>query len=66
MSEVKKVPRKLRDGPTIMVDEQILRRRKKLRAKGMILGRASAKAKEHADKIKKERALPPIRDRKFF
>lgn len=41
--EIKKIPRKLRGRETIMVDEQILRWRERMRKENRVLGRHSKK-----------------------
>lgn len=66
MTKIKKVPKKLRDGPVIMVDEQILRRREMLKREGIILGRESRQREKYNAKARAERALPPPEKRKFF
>lgn len=50
---IKKVPKKLRDGPIIGVDEQILRWRSKLARKGIRIGKA-AKKRERTNKAQNE------------
>ncbi len=66
MSEVKKVPRKLRGRETILVDAQILRRRKMLAREDIVLGRASRQAKRARETRRKERAKPEPAKRKWF
>ncbi len=67
---VKKVPRKLRGREVIMVDEQILRRRKMLREKGIDISKfkeARAKQREYDRKVKAEaRALKADATKKDF
>ena len=67
MSEVKKVPKKLRGrDELLMVDPQIARWRQKLRKEGIVLGRNSAKAEKLNERQREERALPEPTKRKFF
>lgn len=66
MSKVNKVPKKLRDGPVIMIDNQILLRRKRLKEKGIILGRASEYREKVNKEAREERALPPPEKRRWF
>lgn len=63
---VKKVPRKLRGGPTILVDEQIIRRRKMLKERGIVLGTASKYREKVNAKQNEERAKPEPQKRKWF
>lgn len=54
--EEKKVPRKLRGKDVIMVDEQILRWREKLRKQNISIGKQTAGKEERARKYKKWKA----------
>lgn len=49
--------KKLRNGPTIQVDEAIIRWRKRLRQKGITLGSAMSKAKRTNKKQNQDKAL---------
>lgn len=66
MSSVKKVPKKLRGGPVIFVDAQILRRRKMLAEKGIVLGKASRYREKANSKQREERSKPTPAKRKWF
>ena len=56
MSE-KKVPKKLHKGEQIMVSDQIIRWRSKLRREGIVLGKAMQKAKERAASAREDRKI---------
>ena len=66
MSESKKIPKKLRNGPTVLVDPQVIRWRQKLRKEGIKLGKAMQRAEEARVAIKAERAKPEPAKRKWF
>lgn len=62
----KKVPKKLRDGPVILVSAQILRWRQRLIKEGIVLGKKAETAKRKNEKQNEERAKPPVHKRKWF
>lgn len=66
MAEIKKTPKKMKGGDVRMVDNQILRRRKMLKEKGIILGKASARAEKINAADRAERAKPEAHKRKWF
>jgi hypothetical protein len=49
-----------------MIDNQILLRRKRLKEKGIILGRASEYREKVNKEAREERALPPPEKRRWF
>lgn len=53
-------------GSTILVDEQILRWRQRLRREGKVLGRHMQKEKEIREKRREEAAKPEPQKRKWF
>ena len=55
MSDVKKVPRKLRNGPVIDIDPQVIRWREKMRKEGIALGKNMRKAQENREYTRKSR-----------
>lgn len=67
MSEPKKFTKKLRGGPVIEVDPQILRWRQKMRKKEILLGRAMRKQKKIMEIQREERELDgDVTKKKFF
>lgn len=61
--------KKLRDGPVISVDMQIINWRKKLKAKGIKLGKGMEHAEKRAERIAEQRATEreiDLKTKKWF
>jgi hypothetical protein len=69
MSEIKKVKRKLRSGPVIEVDAQILRWRQRLKREAIALGKKTENQKRKNEIQREDRRLEAqggITKRKWF
>lgn len=67
--EIKRVPKKLRGGPTIGVDTQILLWRERIKKQGIILGKGALIDKQraiHAREVRKTDSEEKILKKKFF
>lgn len=66
MSEITKKPRKLRDGPVIMVDDQILRWRQKMAKQKIVLGTKGRACERKNARQNEERSKPEPTKRKWY